>query len=430
MYSRRLRTGRPTPSVLPPLSILRQRDLIDSCTTSPGSTAGAVDAAVVGGPAIRFDAATNLTKVYTRAFAQPIDFTNKRLELEVMGINRSATNSVTILVSSDGFATTSIGGFIQPVNAENAWNASGQWQTVTFAMNTNQTAPGGNYQAIFTTPANPPDFTKITHWRISIRDIYGDSLPLTQVWVRAVNAIELPPEPIISFHFDRHTVDTVYNTAVPILQAKNWPATMMLRVMALQSGGYSITVPQALDLKNNWGWDYGYYEYSSYLENANNYQNYTTRSQAQAEQLISDGIAQMDAWGLLTNGIRICAGQDRKLSDSFGLALLKQYFDYVNVPCSLESSAYWPADNGMRAITRYVLGGEPVAQVYASIDRAVANKEWMVLKFHDITDSGTGIPTPIADFQAIVDYVASKNVRVMSTSAVLSLGGTGYMPVS
>lgn len=72
-----------------------------------------------------------------------------------------------------------------------------------------------------------------------------------------------------------------------------------------------------------------------------------------------------------------------------------------------------------------------IAQVQAWIDEAKANRSWLVLVFHDISDDLNGSPygaTP-ATLQAIVSYLASQDVPVKTIAEGVNMMGTPTLNV-
>jgi hypothetical protein len=60
------------------------------------------------------------------------------------------------------------------------------------------------------------------------------------------------------------------------------------------------------------------------------------------------------------------------------------------------------------------------ATIQGWIDRAVAANCWLILCFHSVVASGaTGQATNQAVFDAIVDYIATKNTQVLTVGDVM-----------
>ena len=60
------------------------------------------------------------------------------------------------------------------------------------------------------------------------------------------------------------------------------------------------------------------------------------------------------------------------------------------------------------------------AFVKAVIDRAIESKEWVILMLHDIADSPSIGPTT-TEFQSVIDYIHTNNVKVLTMSEVKKL---------
>ena len=85
--------------------------------------------------------------------------------------------------------------------------------------------------------------------------------------------------------------------------------------------------------------------------------------------------------------------------------------------------AYGPSDP-LKIRVFYVTKPVTVLKATQAIDRAIANKEWIILVFHEFKDpkiiNGDYLPE---DFQAIVDYVATTPIPVKTVGELLQPGG-------
>jgi peptidoglycan/xylan/chitin deacetylase (PgdA/CDA1 family) len=62
-----------------------------------------------------------------------------------------------------------------------------------------------------------------------------------------------------------------------------------------------------------------------------------------------------------------------------------------------------------------------VAQAKAWIDEALQNKTWLVLVLHRVDTSGDAYSTPPQDLQEVINYVASKSMKVVTISEGIDL---------
>lgn len=85
-----------------------------------------------------------------------------------------------------------------------------------------------------------------------------------------------------------------------------------------------------------------------------------------------------------------------------------------------EKESYPPADPYMLK-ARNIINTTPVAHVQKWVDEAAANKEWLILIFHNVNEPAD-IETKIAPqtFQAIIDYIAAADVDVVTMSDVIN----------
>ncbi|MBI2024180.1 polysaccharide deacetylase family protein [Candidatus Giovannonibacteria bacterium] len=58
----------------------------------------------------------------------------------------------------------------------------------------------------------------------------------------------------------------------------------------------------------------------------------------------------------------------------------------------------------------------PISQVKSMIDNAIANKQWLILTFHQIDNGGEKYSITPANFNQIIDYLAAKNVPVVTVA--------------
>jgi peptidoglycan/xylan/chitin deacetylase (PgdA/CDA1 family) len=81
----------------------------------------------------------------------------------------------------------------------------------------------------------------------------------------------------------------------------------------------------------------------------------------------------------------------------------------------------WPPSNRMRLRTKPMADTTTLANITALIDQIKANKEWLILTFHDIVASGpTSTGTTITIFQGIIDYLNTQGVAVRTVADVMA----------
>lgn len=74
----------------------------------------------------------------------------------------------------------------------------------------------------------------------------------------------------------------------------------------------------------------------------------------------------------------------------------------------------------------YMSSGVATATVTALIDRAKANKEWLVITFHDINSAPSATTDySITNFNTIIDYLATAGIPV-ETFGEVTYGLSAY----
>lgn len=87
----------------------------------------------------------------------------------------------------------------------------------------------------------------------------------------------------------------------------------------------------------------------------------------------------------------------------------------------------WPPTDRNKLVCFYVMGTTTLAQMEAAVDSAFANKEWLIFVFHDLVAVPDTVNTnttqaKLADFNSLVDYIATKGIPVRTISDVINHG--------
>jgi peptidoglycan/xylan/chitin deacetylase (PgdA/CDA1 family) len=208
---------------------------------------------------------------------------------------------------------------------------------------------------------------------------------------------------MISFTFDDNW-KSARDAAIPMLDKKGYKATLYL-------------ISSALD---------------------GNYSNYMTASDALAMQRRGHEIGShsrthvdLSTVGSMRLWNEVMGSRTELANLGFGMvkSFAYPYGTYTSaVVQAVKSAGYQTArstDDGMNAklgLNPYVLRHEgltldtSVAQVKAWIDDAAKSKSWLILTIHRVDTSGDEYSTVPQDLQQIVDYVAAKNMQVVTVS--------------
>jgi peptidoglycan/xylan/chitin deacetylase (PgdA/CDA1 family) len=225
------------------------------------------------------------------------------------------------------------------------------------------------------------------------------------------------PSGVVSLAFDDGFISQ-FTTAKPYMDRYGFRGTAYVIAETLWNHA---AYPNYLDLASSqqleWdsGWEIATHAYSAANHNAG----YTSigqeaalaDAQAAKDYLRSNGFKSPELFayplgnydsGILANTRRLF-GAARTISSYGG------YPDETVVPADLTR---------LRSMPVSTLNS--LASVEAAVDRAYANKEWLILLFHDIQASASGnLQFSTANFQALMDYINTKGIPVRPVSEVL-----------
>jgi hypothetical protein len=269
----------------------------------------------------------------------------------------------------------------------------GEWSWIYATLADNANVDAGAFNA-----------ASVTGYRVGIQD-NNDAVPINAD-VAAIAIFD--PEPIadkaiITFTFDDGFL--AHRTiAAPSLGLHGWTATAFPLGEYTDTGGANyMTKDQLRDLQNVYRWEFGGHAYSAAMHNNSpGYPNYTL-DQVSADVLKE--ITWLQQTGLRWSGMFAWPGGGVTLDL---LNLLSRYYSLGR------SSAVTPqmtpiADRPMDMRSLGIYSGYSGASVQASIDAAVANKTWLILRIHDIVASGASSQIQVnqADFNDLLSRVAT-----------------------
>lgn len=348
-----------------------------------------------------------------------------------------SVDRITVDLSSNG-GTTSVG-FEYTRAGDAVLQRNGEWWPLELPNLAPTAAPIGS-ASYFGMPlwgqvASQINWAAVTHMRFGMTSKGSTTTsPSASVYLGAVEKIRKPKEAVISFTFDRFNTYNVLN-ALPILDAAGFKATLRGQVGQLFSAGAEFATLAQIKAAHDNGHDVGVYDYpaTGFVDGGGNFGTVggTPWSDRAKATVISDlRLAQQK---LIENGmpeaVDILAGQARKVFSDGLTDVIWPHFNYVDAPNSNEEPAFWPPFDPKRypvpesMYVKSVADGDNAhGRIKQTIDRAVANSEWLTLLFHEVgnsTGSSSGFNLTPAKFQDIVDYVTSKGVKVRTTRQVM-----------
>ena len=233
---------------------------------------------------------------------------------------------------------------------------------------------------------------------------------ITAVLIAASGQAQAASEAMVSIRLDDGLMSQ-YQYAAPILAKYNFPATAYVFTNPLQEGnwiGY-MTWKEVAALQSVYGWEIGNHTMS--------HPNMTTLTDSQLTKELTQSQSILSQHGISA----------RSFAPPFGaynnktLGQTNRYFENNNwADYGFNSYPY----NDFGIIVQEGQGTTSVDTIKQWIDQAVAEKKWLVLLFHEIVESNPGTyDYTKANFEAVVDYLKAKNVKVLKISDAVKLSG-------
>lgn len=191
--------------------------------------------------------------------------------------------------------------------------------------------------------------------------------------------------------------------------------TTVPNTCAADTGMPYMSWDQIASLQNTYGWEIGGHTVSHPQLATDNL------TDAQLLHQIADNKADLLAHGYTAPDFASPYGD----YDNRALAMVSKYYQSHRGFWDIDNNV-WPYANDYVVNNMQVQAGVTVAQVEARIDAAIANKQWLVLTFHEIRANANTNPTnyqyKTADLDAIAAYVQSKKTAGTLTSTNIKDG--------
>lgn len=218
------------------------------------------------------------------------------------------------------------------------------------------------------------------------------------------------PDGVVSITFD-DTYATTYTVGRAYMDRYGYPGTAYI-IQDYIGQANRMTLAQLHDLERFSGWEVA---------------GHASTGAVHAARFTSFDAAAMAAEAvtirkfLRDNGFR---GQDHlaypggEFNDTV-LAVTEQYFAAARTVFQ-RPEVLPPARASKVRCGGYVTNVTAAATITAAVDQAAANKEWLVLAFHDlVTTPGSSTEYSIANFQTIIDHIAGAGIPVRTVGDVL-----------
>lgn len=328
--------------------------------------------------------------VFSRNTALPtFDATGKQVVVWVKVDSTSNINEMTLYLSSGG----SLSSFYR-------WHIDKGWPVAEFMNDSEWTAITLNFgdATVFGTP----DRALLDTAQVRVSD---DGTAAATMWVGGIALESEPASGVVSFTFDDGW-DSQYDEARRKMDEYGFAGTAFI----IRDGDPTkMDVAQLSALQNLNGWEiacHGKDVYPSFTEAELDVEFRTTK----------DWLTQRGLTGKV--GVAYVGGQ----FDATVLKVARRHFQYARTTHG-ENMETWPPADPHRLRVFPVLNTTSAAAVAAAVTQAIDNNQWLILMFHKlVASSAVSTEVDIADFETMVDDVASQGAAVRTVGDVIRRG--------
>jgi hypothetical protein len=290
------------------------------------------------------------------------------------------------------------------------------------AKQTQQWATEGDWVSLSMPVAHPvghPDRAAITDIDLVVQD---DGTGPVTAQTNGIGIVDEPvakyPHGVVSLTFDDGG-QTQASIAAPIMKAAGFPGTAYVIVGHVAYSKAYMTVETIRTLQDDMGWEIAAHAASNSI--------HASGFPAVSTPDLEKDMVTVRAW-LIANGFHgydDCAyphGFFTGGSDVLGLA--RKYFTSCRTVFSTTPESVVPSD-AEKLRVYLVAPTRPASSVIRAIDEAYANREWLILVFHNFTPVGKPLPTtgsywPESDFAAVIAHLQSTGMPVKTVGDVLA----------
>jgi peptidoglycan/xylan/chitin deacetylase (PgdA/CDA1 family) len=225
------------------------------------------------------------------------------------------------------------------------------------------------------------------------------------------------PQAQVSITFDDGFLST-YTNALPILSARNIPATIYPNTTSMDTGKQADGFPalswaQLLSLQNDYGWEVG--------GHSNTHAELPKLTQAQIASEIATSNAELASHGLnVTNFATPFGAYDNKTL----VEALKAYESHRGFQ-DRDTLDSFPYNKGVLTV-QSLEGNVSPTTVKGWIDQAIANKQWLIIVAHDVQptyNTQYEYTVTTADLTTIADYIKSTGIKTVTVEQGLQKPG-------
>jgi peptidoglycan/xylan/chitin deacetylase (PgdA/CDA1 family) len=364
--------------------------------SSAGSQLDDPSTFALGEQSLRITTDGDGSSVFTRKAITPaLNFTDRMLKawIKVDGVDN--IRELRISVTGDDFRTWT-DYWIAGAGAEAEFLQDNRWNVITLGLA--QTMVTGS-----------PDTSRVDGVQVRVTD-RGTGEPAT-VWLNGIALVQRNDRGIVTIAFD-DGYDSDYTHARPVLDRYHFPATSYV-VGSLVGGPGRLSVAQLKNLQHLNGWDIASHSYthSNLTERAGS--EIDTDLELSKQFLVQNGLYRGSEHFAYPNGI---------FDNDELRSLVQKYFSTART--ALGPSETLPPSDPHRLRAMMVINTTTPAEVSQQVQAAIAGGDWLILVFHKIVDSDADDDSEYlkANFEQIVDDIASRGVELMTVSEVYASG--------
>jgi peptidoglycan/xylan/chitin deacetylase (PgdA/CDA1 family) len=345
------------------------------------------------------------TSTIARTSMPAIDFTGKMLKVWMRVDNIAHAAALDIQIGNSNFSNAYV--FNMKSTQGQQWITDGDWVSFSLSWDSNDTGTRG-----------APNKANITDIMLRVTDD-ATGIPV-RLHANGLALVSMPPQKyphgVVSFTFDDDW-DTMMTEGKTILDAHQYPGTAFIIVDRIGTAGRaSLSDLHALDSD---GWDIAAHAFTD-VDHSKLFTNMTPAA-------IEDDMVSSREWLIDQHfvGYDHCAypsGEFEEIGQTNALPIAARYFTTCRTIFSRQYESYPPSDPTKLRVF-YALMSQNLAQAEAAIDDARLYGDWVIIVNHKLVDVPTTTTDwPIADFTALVDYVAQSGVAVDTISGVMGNG--------
>lgn len=344
--------------------------------------------------------AAGAAKTLKRSNLGTFDFTGKMPRLWVKLDDTTTASSLQLYLGNNNLADQYKFSFNSSQGQQ--WTTNGDW--VGFSM---------SWSSKHVSTVGSPNRAAITD--VQLRAIDTASGNPVKLHANQFSMVDEPadyPNGVLSFTFDDGFASQ-YTLAKPILDTYGYPATAYIIIDKVGSAGF-MSLADLTDAEDNANWEIAYHSYDSDI--------HTTGFPATPQLDLEQDIDLARDW-LYQNGFEgycDCAYPHGSFTGSTDvLGAVQTKLSTCRTVHQKHREAF-PPSHAYKLRVLLVNLPITVATVQAAMDQAKLNKEWIILVFHNFTD------TPLInndydpdDFEAIVDYANTIGIPVKTVDEMM-----------